>query len=47
MLKRIATALWGNFESPQEVKKFAFLASIFGLVIGVYWTLRPIKDSAF
>lgn len=47
MLKRIATALWGNFESTQEVKKFAFLASIFGLIIGVYWTLRPIKDSAF
>lgn len=47
MLKRIAATLWGNFESAQEVKKFAYLASIFGLIIGVYWSLRPIKDSAF
>lgn len=47
MLKRIAAALWGNFESKQELKKFVFLATIFGLIIGVYWTLRPIKDSAF
>lgn len=47
MLKRIATALWGNFESVDEVKKFGFLATIFGLIIGVYWTLRPIKDSQF
>jgi ATP:ADP antiporter, AAA family len=47
MLKRIATALWGNFENKQELKKFLFLAAIFGLIIGVYWTLRPVKDSAF
>src|SRR5205085_6816717 len=47
MLKRIATALWGNFENKQELKKFLFLASILGLIIGVYWTLRPIKDSQF
>lgn len=47
MLKRIAAALWGNFEDRQELKKFIFLAAIFGLIIGVYWTLRPVKDSAF
>ncbi len=47
MLKRIATALWGKFESRDELKKFGFLASIFGLIIGTYWTLRPIKDSIF
>lgn len=47
MLKRIATALWGKFESFDEVKKFGYLATIFGLIIGVYWTLRPIKDSQF
>lgn len=47
MLKRIATALWGKFDSVDEVKKFAFLSTIFGLIIGVYWTLRPIKDSQF
>src|SRR5262245_54002232 len=47
MLKRIATALWGNFESRDELKKFIFLGIIFGLIIGVYWTLRPVKDSSF
>jgi len=39
--------LWGKFESAQEVKKFGLLAVIFGLIIGVYWTLRPIKDGVF
>lgn len=47
MLKRIATALWGNFESRDELKKFIFLGVIFGLIIGVYWTIRPVKDSSF
>ncbi len=47
MLKRIATALWGKFESTAELKKFGFLAAIFGLIIGTYWTLRPMKDSIF
>jgi len=47
MLKRIATALWGKFESRDEVKKFGLLALIFGLIIGVYWGLRPMKDSIF
>ena len=47
MLKRLATALWGKFESREELKKFGFLASIFGLIIGTYWTLRPMKDSIF
>src|SRR5579885_406778 len=47
MLKRIATALWGKFESWAEVRKFLLMAITFGLIIGVYWTLRPIKDSIF
>ncbi len=47
MFKRIATALWGNFESGDELKKFGFLASLFGLIIGTYWTLRPLKDGIF
>lgn len=46
-LKRIATAVWGKFESKDEVKKFGMLAFIFGIIIGVYWTLRPLKDSIF
>ena len=47
MLKRIATSLWGKFESKEEVLKFTLLAIIFSLIIGTYWTLRPIKDSIF
>lgn len=47
MLKSIFQSLWGKFESREEIRKFGLLAAIFGLIIGVYWTLRPIKDSAF
>lgn len=47
MLKRITTMLWGEFESKEEVTKFAILALMFGLIIGIYWTMRPIKDSVF
>lgn len=47
MLKRLATMLWGDFESGEELKKFGFLAAIFGLIIGTYWTLRPLKDGLF
>ncbi|HEB41722.1 MAG TPA: MFS transporter [Candidatus Dependentiae bacterium] len=47
MFKRIATALWGKFENKEELQKFGFLALIFGLIIGIYWTLRPMKDSIF
>lgn len=47
MLKKIASTLWGDFESRAEVQKFGILASIFGLIIGVYWGMRPMKDSIF
>ena len=47
MLKRIATALWGKFESKEELRKFLLMAATFGLIIGIYWALRPIKDSIF
>jgi len=39
--------LWfGDFD-VDELKKYVRLGIIFALVIGVYWTLRPIKDSIF
>ncbi len=47
MLKRIAQTIWGKFESKDEVIKFSLLGLIFGLIIGCYWGLRPIKDSIF
>jgi len=33
--------------SNEELKKFAFLGAIFAFTIGVYWMLRPLKDSIF
>lgn len=47
MLKKLFQTLWGNFESRDELKKFGFLAVIFGLIIGTYWGFRPMKDSIF
>lgn len=47
MVSRIAALLWGKFDSSAELRKFFTLAGIFFLIIGTYWTLRPIKDSIF
>jgi len=37
---------FGNFER-EELKKFLKMGLIFALIIGVYWTLRPLKDAIF
>lgn len=37
---------FGNFER-EEFKKFLKMGLIFALIIGVYWTLRPLKDAVF
>ncbi|MBS0615818.1 MAG: hypothetical protein JSR58_04620 [Verrucomicrobia bacterium] len=37
---------FGDFER-EEFKKFLRMGLIFALIIGVYWTLRPLKDSIF
>ncbi|HEY2811710.1 MAG TPA: Npt1/Npt2 family nucleotide transporter [Rhabdochlamydiaceae bacterium] len=37
---------FGKFER-EEFKKFIRLGVIFALIIGVYWTLRPLKDAVF
>lgn len=37
---------FGNFES-EEFKKFLRMGLIFAIMIGVYWTLRPLKDAVF
>ena len=47
MLKRLASTIWGNFESRDELKKFGILALIFCGIIAIYWALRPMKDSIF
>lgn len=43
---RICHFNFGAFEK-EEFKKFLRMGSIFALIIGVYWTLRPLKDSIF
>ena len=37
---------FGTFEK-EEFKKFLKMGAIFALIIGVYWTLRPLKDAIF
>lgn len=37
---------FGDFER-EEFKKFLRMGWIFALIIGVYWTLRPLKDAIF
>ena len=37
---------FGDFEK-EEFKKFLKMGLIFALIIGVYWTLRPLKDAIF
>lgn len=37
---------FGDFEK-EEFKKFLRMGLIFALIIGVYWTLRPLKDAIF
>ena len=47
MLARLASLLWGQFQSKAEVRKFIVLGLIFFLIIGSYWALRPVKHSIF
>ncbi len=37
---------FGDFKR-EEFKKFLRMGLIFSLIIGVYWTLRPLKDAIF
>lgn len=46
MLQWICRFNFGNFEK-EEFKKFLRMGLIFALIIGVYWTLRPLKDAVF
>lgn len=37
---------YGDF-TKEELKKYLILGVIFALIIGTYWTLRPLKDAIF
>lgn len=45
-IKRFAAIWFGDF-SKAELKKYSLLGIVYGIIIGVYWTLRVVKDSAF
>ncbi len=49
MLNKVVSFLkyWFGDFSKEELKKFLFLGFIFALILGTYWTLRPMKDSFF
>jgi len=46
LLMRICRFNFGTFEK-EEFKKFLKMGFTFALMIGIYWTLRPLKDSIF
>lgn len=46
LLMRICYYNFGEFNKA-EFKKFLLMGCIFALIIGVYWTLKPLKDSIF
>jgi AAA family ATP:ADP antiporter len=46
LLAKICKFSFGTLEE-QEIRKFVRIGIVFFLLIGIYWTLRPIKDSAF
>jgi AAA family ATP:ADP antiporter len=46
ILKKICQFSFGTFEE-EEFRRFVHVGFIFFLLIGIYWTLRPLKDSIF
>lgn len=46
LVMRLFKKWYGDF-TRDELKKYLFLGLIFAFVIGVYWTIRPLKDSIF
>jgi AAA family ATP:ADP antiporter len=45
-LIKICRFNFGDFDK-EEFKKFLYMGGIFALIVGVYWALRPLKDSVF
>ncbi len=46
ILQSICRFNFGIFEK-EEFKKFLKMGAVFALIIGIYWTLRPLKDAVF
>lgn len=47
MLRTLFVKLLGEFRDKEEIKKYALLGIIFGVLIAAYWGLRPLKDGIF
>ncbi len=49
MLQKVVGFLkyWFGDFTEEELKKYLYLGVIFSIIIGTYWTLRPMKDSFF
>jgi AAA family ATP:ADP antiporter len=43
---KLFTHNFGKFEE-QEFRKFVRLGFVYFMVVGIYWTIRPLKDSVF
>jgi ATP:ADP antiporter, AAA family len=46
LFRRPAYILWGDL-SKDELKKFGLLGILFAIAVGVYWSLRPMKNALF
>jgi AAA family ATP:ADP antiporter len=46
MIKKLFEKIYGKF-SKGELKRALLLGLAFALIIGTYWTLRPLKDALF
>ncbi|MFA5144330.1 MAG: Npt1/Npt2 family nucleotide transporter [Candidatus Omnitrophota bacterium] len=46
MIKRFLAKWYGNF-TREELIRTLLLGTAFALIIGTYWTLRPLKDALF
>jgi len=44
--QRLCRYNFGDFDR-EELKKYLRMGLIFSLIVGVYWTLRPLKDALF
>ncbi|HEV2916694.1 MAG TPA: Npt1/Npt2 family nucleotide transporter [Candidatus Babeliales bacterium] len=47
MSNGVVSAIKNRFGTVAEFRKFALLAVMFFFIIGIYWTMRPMKDGLF
>jgi len=46
LIKNLLTKIYGNFRR-EELIRALLLGAAFAIIIGTYWTLRPLKDALF